>query len=756
MENTEQGQTRIHQPNGDPAVSKMMIAMFTPEILSNILSFLDPPSLQACLRVSHLWRACSRPIVWEIQTFSELQTLSLFGGPMVRDNGDLGIGNNNRMQNIIENCHRIRSLTIQDGASLPSSLTLQHRTTRLRNLVHLAVRLCVDTIAVTSEELAEHYRLVGLILSHNPRIRDFEWTMSHSCKGHDVVDMVLKHISKGLRRLSISGGHQCCYRRILEHLINAKETWDRDRQRKRLEGESLLNARDDELQGDGDSGGGMGGCDLEELCLRGNGSTKGWTTLNKIPGTLPIRALTLTSLIATGYQERADSLLTVLHKCPNLERLYISQIASATIPPAHWFYESLMSYRFYRSDPLKVRLIVQDDFVDQMHQSCPRLRRIEFGLAYQFGAKHWIDMMNKYGPQLESLAIWGNLPYFDTAAFTTLIGPPVSHPSGHGRLHRLTRLNINGMDHLRYCAWMALKHLPQLKEFKAQCVPLDGRRLIMKDGWACKGLQVLEINILIPKDPPEGPSDDLTEGSWRWCNSRGHWTEGAVCCQEDDEMDNCDSDKSGSVDQPSENVGLLAERQETHDNGAPDETTTDSFCAKQPRKDDSSLQPHAFQQEDSQNKFGVQNQMEICRMLSQLTQLRELRIEGERDSTYYGTRWDCLELTLGSGLDLLAPLGRCLEKLDVYKLQEKLGGKEEMEWIARNWIHCNSRHSLEQDISTSTEPSTGEVDYDGRLAPSTVFKSLVGIFKRDEGQHIEWLKEKCPSLTVVVAERRPY
>ncbi|KAG0006941.1 hypothetical protein BGZ65_001428 [Modicella reniformis] len=41
-------------------------------------------------------------------------------------------------------------------------------------------------------------------------------------------------------------------------------------------------------------------------------------------------------------------------------------------------------------------------------------------------------------------------------------------------LRRFTQLNINGMKHLHSCAWMAFKHLPNLKEFRAGSTSSSG------------------------------------------------------------------------------------------------------------------------------------------------------------------------------------------------------------------------------------------------------------------------------------------
>jgi len=107
-----------------------------------------------------------------------------------------------------------------------------------------------------------------------------------------------------------------------------------------------------------------------------------------------------------------------------------------------------------------------DDLVEGMYESCPNLRDKEFGTLYMLADHHWCRMMELYGPQLESLSIWGKVIEFNSNAFMTLMGS-LSRILQH---RCLTRPNINGMEHLHGCAWKALYRLPLLKQFKARDV----------------------------------------------------------------------------------------------------------------------------------------------------------------------------------------------------------------------------------------------------------------------------------------------
>jgi hypothetical protein len=334
-------------------------------------------------------------------------------------------------------------------------------------------------------------------------------------------------------------------------------------------------------------------------------------------------------------------------------------------------------------------------------------------------------MMEVYGPQLESLSIWGNVSRFNSKAFMTLIGPPANHLSSD-RLHALTRLNINGMEHLHECAWTALHLLPNLKEFRARDVPLDAKSLIEED-WICHGLEVLEICVVIPR-----------RTWWQWSDAHG-WTKGdehhgrdMTVGQKDGSKD---EDMDGGEDNQDETVKALKRRAK-------------SLASERQRK----------RTREDLTEY-IDTQFKVCKALGRLTQLKELRIEGRRHFEFARRDWGCLELTLETGLDHLAPLQHNLERLIVSGLDEGLSGRKEVEWIARNWVHHSNSRWLEQHHASqqSMEEAEGNraagvrSDDDVSFGLRSKFKALIGISGRGEDAmcNIKWLRQECPTLSVI-------
>jgi hypothetical protein len=368
-----------------------------------------------------------------------------------------------------------------------------------------------------------------------------------------------------------------------------------------------------------------------------------------------------------------------------------------------------------------------EDFVEYLYEYCPKLREIEFGMFYQLTSDHWIEMMGLYGHQLESLSIWGNVPAFNSKAFMTFLGRPVSAHTVD-RLNPLTRLNINGMEHLHECAWMALYTLPHLKEFRARDVPLDAESLI--DGnWICRGLEVLEICVAIPK-----------RTRWQWSDTDGIWMKVHKHYGRDMKDERKDESMGEDTDEEEEIQDDTAEALKRR---------LMYLGAERPMK-----KARVDWMEC------IDTQVKVCKALGRLTQLRELRIEGRRHFVFGKRDWGCLALTLEKGLEYLAPLRQNLERLLVPRLDEGLGRKE-VEWIARNWIHHSNSHWLEQHhASQSMEgpersmaagvQSDGDVSFD----PRSKFKALIGISGEGEDamSNIKWLREQCPTLSVIEVE----
>ncbi|KAK3827938.1 MAG: hypothetical protein J3Q66DRAFT_6419 [Benniella sp.] len=767
MEHTDKNQSEISRNVSRP--SSKTIAMGLPEILHNVFSFLDQHTLMVCLQISRFWYNHGRTLAWRTLSIS----VSLFVRiacdiQLVVDN-DKAKGKekdkyDDRLQDFIENCHHIRSLTLtapqssrSTGHRLPD--TLLPRIAGLKNLDHFIVKL--KELPCSSTAI---YELAGAILSQNPEIQEIEWQQAEWFNNDTFTNLMLKRVvGRKLKKITIDTYFRESRMLFLQYLVDAnKERQKRlEQEQKQLEGAKMTTlgalmdeSIKDEMENKNESSSSDGdpGFELEELILRdyGQRSKALWGWLYQSEGSsddLPIRSLSFVNfepLTRDGLfpdDDRIDSddedngignsILPLLDRCPDLEKLCVSFDRHPVLPDnsSRTFLDNLAKNDHYSRKPSTNRVGEEDeDFVECMHDWCPKLREIEFGMFYQLTSDHWIEMMEKYRPQLESLSIWGNVIAFDSKAFMTLIGPPANYLSSN-RLHALTRLNINGMEHLYECAWTALHLLPNLKEFRARDVPLDAKLLIEED-WICHGLEILEIFVMIPR-----------RLWWQWSDEYG-WMKGDEDYGRDmrvgQEDESEDEDMDGSEDNQDETAKGLKRRAK-------------SLASERQRK---RAREYLIEYIDTQVK--------VCKALGRLTQLRELRVEGERDFEFGKRDWSCLKLTLETGLEHLAPLRHNLERLIVSGLDESIGRKE-VEWIARNWVHHSNSHWLEQHHSSSqsTERHGGSNtarwlsgDDDVSFGLRSKFKALIGIsgWSRDAISNIKWLREQCPTLSVIEVE----
>jgi len=805
MEHTDKDQTEISRDVSRP--SSKTIAMSLPEILHNVLTFLDKPSLTACLQVSRFWYTHGRILAWQTLSLPLLRFLDLASnlnteGDKGGDNADDDKGkdknendkvnesdeendknkenNNDSLQYFIDNCRHIRSLTltepkIRGWVRILILYKLGATAVGLGNLVHLAVHF------PSTWDSQVFYYLAGAVLAQNPGIQELELHASNGYYEQDIVDLVLKKTSKRLKKLSISGNFSGARLQFFEYLIKANEKRHKQQPQQPQQGQEGQGGQEgrmahgllmDESVKDETSKNGDGqdsdidddhAFKLEELVLR---DIHGYRTIDYnrtkldlqwlycFPGELHIRTLTMLNFDTCplenypeydgdNYDEIEEyelngSILSILERCPRLEKLCVSFDLHPSLPinSSRSFLQNIRSdpHYTYSSKSVPYMKREQDYFVQEMFKRCPKLREIELGMFYQLTKRHWTDMIQKYGKNLDSLAIWGDVVACDSDAFRTFIDPFVSCAPKDG-IFRLSRLNINGMTHLHKCAPMLLYELPHLKEFRAKDVPLDARQLIKEGGWICKGLEVLEILIWIPKEIQ--PCCSLHKG----------WVNDSTCRQ-----DNVSASKKP--------------REEKDKNEGEGDQRNAKGGSKRPLKESVEVGPQKRAKTFSEEH--KQTQIKVCEALGHLTRLRELRIEGQRDFESEKKYWGCLELTLETGLDCLAPL-QALEKLIVPRLDEGLSGKKEVEWMARNWIHSNNHRWLEQhdparisearptsSSQSMEEPQTSKTpglrsDDDGPFFPYPIFKELIGVTMDDDDavSNISWLQEQCPTLSVI-------
>ncbi|KAK3827924.1 MAG: hypothetical protein J3Q66DRAFT_6287, partial [Benniella sp.] len=742
MEHTNKDQPEISRDVSRP--SSKTIAMALPKILHKVFSFLDQNTLESCLRVSRFWYTHGQTLAWQtlsidIVLFSRLAyDIPAVEADKNKDQNEQEKDNNkDKLQDFIENCHHIRSLTLTSPKAcewripdLPDSLN--PRVAGLKNLNHFAVKS-----EQTPQDISQLYRLAGAILSQNPGIQEIGWQQNQEFNGNDFTDLILQRVvGERLKKISIDSYFRDSGMLFLQDLADAnKQRKERPEQeqaqqegvRMTTQGELMDESIKDETESknESNSSGGDHGFELEELVLRDylQRSRVYWDWLyNSYVHSLPIRSLSFVNFepfdrVPSQGDGLGNSILPILCRCPDLEKLCVSFDRHPNIPDNSTtsFLNNLAKNPHYSRQPSTNRMRKENKrFVESMYKHCPKLREIEFGMFYQLTSNHWIEMMEMYGPQLEHLSVWGNITAFNSEAFMTLIGPPVDHLSGN-RLHTLTRLNINGMKHLHECAFMALFLLPHLKEFRARDVPLDAKSLIEEE-WICQGLELLEIFVVIPR-----------RTRWQWVGGYG-WRSGFERYQ-------YMWDDSSNNDTDDDEMSKTLKRQVRY------------LSTEKPRKKAS----------EDLMKY-INTQVNVCKALGRLTQLRELRIEGVRHFEFGKRDWGCLELTLETGLEHLAPLQHGLERLIVSELDEAIGRKE-VEWIARNWVHHNNSRWLEQYHTSSQgmEASEGSravgarPDDDASFDTRSKLKALIGVSGRVDDA-IKWLREQCPTLSVIEVE----
>ncbi|KAF9352904.1 hypothetical protein BGX34_011906, partial [Mortierella sp. NVP85] len=356
---------------------------------------------------------------------------------------------------------------------LPGSM--DPRAAGLKNLVLLSIYSdAYRPWAYDGENLPTLYQVVHAVIRQNPGLQDLDWHVNVDFAELMLVDLVLKKMSgslKNLKKLSIAWNLfqerletllvyiMKAYERRLEQLAR-QESLEEKLPLKRLtiaqgslddpsltgEVKSKRNSKNAQEKVDD-----RGNFQLDELVLKdpkgpGGGPPEdryrshnmdlGW--LRSYKGVLPIRSLTLMNIETAFYRDRDDSdseseyayssdsedswdhesrepdgsLLALLSKCPNLEKLRVTfDLYRGDAEPYARFLSLLKADPHYLDDfYLKKRGVIwEENFANEMHRFCPKLRELELGMFYQVKSYQWVDLMKDYRGQLESLSIWGNV-----------------------------------------------------------------------------------------------------------------------------------------------------------------------------------------------------------------------------------------------------------------------------------------------------------------------------------------------------------
>ncbi|KAG0221958.1 hypothetical protein BGW41_006283, partial [Actinomortierella wolfii] len=285
------------------------------------------------------------------------------------------------------------------------------------------------------------------------------------------------------------------------------------------------------------------------------------------------------------------------------------------------------------------------------------------------------------------------------------------------------RYHITGRE-----ASLALWKLPHLKEFYAQGIPIDARdllfqydiagwelpnkdqhwRVMLPSGdWACKNLEVLAINVMIPCGSPD--FDDRDEIVTDYIAMR-KFDEILVyeqqCAEEAEKFElqqlqeglgagsNAVEDENGG-DGGEEDIRRQSVRSTASMASLVDSSADELEQGYLRRRNTAKRSNRRLSRLNGNNTsaLGVTArevrqyyQIGVCEQIGKLTRLRELLLEGKEDYRPKGRdeTMGCLSLKIDMGLTALAPLAHTLERLCVPKLTEKLAGRAEVEWIANN------------------------------------------------------------------------
>lgn len=513
------------------------------------------------------------------------------------------------------------------------------------------------------------------------------------------------------------------------------------------------------------------------------------------------------------------------HLCrrfPVLQRLQVSPDISIDYKPSPISFENLIYNHFRDLDEFESGVFWRpEELARAMIKACPKLTEIDLSHHRELHPEDWDLLLQHYAPQLESLAAW-NVDQLRPQELIRLVPPSptlISHFGGHlsQKWVGLQELDIGANGSLAPAIHMFLKYVPTLRHFKALGVPVEANQLLGFE-WVCTGMETLAIYILIPTQAwPE-------YGIWRWDAGKDKWRmvgEGEEFWNDDKgeylAMDievpllptqrSYDGDKQGNSssesDSGSDTDSHMAARLDTyvsssdsssdpssdsdssdsdsHADSSTDSSDADSDADSSSDSDDSGdessasvpaeLEPTGAPSKALPKKrvtHSAQIQIAICQQLGRLTRLKELTLEGRQDYRYDNKEWDCLHLTLETGLDHLRPLQANLRKLVVFQLDEELCGRAEMEWIAQNWVHqdnaawqrafeaCDGSSSAPLGVASNSVMTlqAGNEETPVLLCPK--FQELLGVSvcgKRqvsalEANMNVAWLEGQCRQLTV--------
>ncbi|KAF9897390.1 hypothetical protein BX616_005688, partial [Lobosporangium transversale] len=570
--------------NGNQSVAKID-PLTIPEILMEIMTFLDRPSLYECAEVSRFWRLHAISIIKHTYKariedlctptpqFRDVDSCNNIDDDIEEDKGNHT--NSEKLQEFSHICPNVEILEINMSCNplLDLDMWKRHENQFIFNrLVRLNFCLCLDHLH------DGFFSLLPSIVSKARWLRELEIIAEFSCNAYDMDDNIMSTLKSTMASARSCSGTELLggMRRPLKRFFTFTDKFRHDIYLPMIFW-ALLETTEDSLS-DSLSDSGSNPMDSNDNTYNiANINNHGALEELKIISTRvpePCRypkldfnlryhglrntkctTVALRSLVIINFENRNlynpytnnfytvnfpppdnaapesnCSILSILGRCPLLENLCISFDLSLLNNRRHKAYDIQTTlHDLFCLSHTENWVYTYDNFVAKMHEYCPRLRSIDFALKYDLTSEHWIEMMDRYGPQLESLNIFG-VRKFTVMSLLTLIGPPINHPIrtlSTENMHRLTSLNVNGNSELEKGAFMIFKHLRALKALHAREISLDASFLIGFD-WVFKDIETLEIRVGIPErhKEPDHPCQNYTwdddEGHWYQCEDRSH------------------------------------------------------------------------------------------------------------------------------------------------------------------------------------------------------------------------------------------
>ncbi|KAK3835084.1 MAG: hypothetical protein J3R72DRAFT_451822 [Linnemannia gamsii] len=468
-----------------------------------------------------------------------------------------------------------------------------------------------------------------------------------------------------------------------------------------------------------------------------------------------------------------------------------------------------------------------EELAREMIKACPGLTEIDLSHHRELHPADWDILLQHYAPQLESLSAW-SVHELRPQELVRLVPPSptlVQRFGGHPSQNwvGLQSLDISANNSLAPAIHMFFKYVPTLRHFKALGVAVEANQLLGYD-WVCTDMESLAINILVPTQAWAGYE------TWRWNVGKGKWgmvgdvneSWGDDDCeyfaldtelpliptgqgsygggQEDDGSLDTDSesdtDSDSSLDSSSNTDSSMgtdtdsssdttmdsssdSSTDSSSDSDTDAESDTDSSSDSEEIADENSAPSSAESRSTrvpdrtlpkKRLTYSMRIQIAICQQLGRLTELKELTLEGRQDVRFDNKEWDCLHLTLQTGLEFLQPLQANLTRLVVFQLDEELCGRAEMEWIAQNWVH--HENTVWQSAFDACSGSSDKMPAHRHLVggPAALegvgggtpvllcpkFRGLLGVSVSggrslsalEANMNVAWLEGQCRQLTV--------